>query len=371
MIRKTFLAALLIAAVSPLYAAPVNLAALQAYATKALAQCPDAKIDLQPINSPGPDGFIPFALRETSSDTSCGKQTFLLFSPATSQVIIGTILPLPMDNRTAEARIAETTSSLLKQNLTATVAAFPLPDGIRAVSITRQTPYGPFAYHGFLDASQRFLMVGSRGSLYVDPGTTLVESLGIQNAVRRGNPKSPVKIIEMSDFECPTCGRAHKEVEPLIEKNLSKVDYYRLDLPLFQNHEWALPAALGARAIQKVAPAKYWAYVNFVFANQEEIGKAGSFDKTLQNFCADNDVDWKRVEAIYRSPAESGALLDQVSRAFDVGVNSTPTYIINGQMIGYGPNGSFTNAAIRKALGLPATEAKPKPKPKARAKTRR
>ena len=89
------------------------------------------------------------------------------------------------------------------------------------------------------------------------------------------------------------------------------------------------------------------------------IGKTGpaGFDKILQNFCEDNDIAWKKVEKIYRSPQERTALLDQVSRSFDVGVNSTPTYIINGQMIGYGPSGSFTMSAIRNVLGVP----EPKP----------
>jgi protein-disulfide isomerase len=176
--------------------------------------------------------------------------------------------------------------------------------------------------------------------------------LGAENAVRRGNPKAPIKIIELSDFECPTCAKAHKQVEPLIARNLKKIDYKRLDLPLFEHHEWALPAAAGARAIQKVAPAKYWTYVNFVFENQEAIDKSGSFDKTLQNFCEDHDIDWKKVEKIYRSPADRGVILEQVSRAFDTGVNSTPTYIINGQIMGFGPSGAYTIAAIKQALGV-------------------
>jgi len=368
MMKKTVLISLIALTLTPLHAAAPNLGTLQSYAAKALAKCPDGKVTLQPINEPGPAGFIPFELTETSSDQTCGRHTILLFSPATNQVLIGSVLGLPPDNRTAEARIADTASGILKQNLTASVNAFPLPDALHAVSMTRQTQWGPFSYHGFVDASGRFLVVGSRGNLYVDPGTTLDESIGIENAVRRGNPNSKVKIIELSDFECPTCGRAHKEVEPLIEKNLSKVDYYRLDLPLFEHHEWALPAAMGARAIQRVAPAKYWSYVNFVFANQDTIGKAGSFDKTLQNFCEDNDIDWSKVEKIYRSQPERNALLEQVSRTFDVGVNSTPTYIINGQMIGYGPSGSFTMTAIRSALGLPPAAPKPAKK---EAKSRR
>jgi protein-disulfide isomerase len=351
MIRKRFLTSLVAAVALSASAAPTNLAALRGYATKALASCPDATITLEPIEQPGPAGFIPYRLTEKSSDPSCGREAFLLHSPATGQVIIGTVFALPFDNRSAEVRVAEAASALMHQELTASITRFPLPDGLHAVSITKQTRSGPFAYHGYIDASQQFLLVGSRGSLYMDPGTNLVESLGIENAVRRGNPKARVKIIEMSDFECPVCARAHKEVEPLIAKHLSKIDYYRLDLPLFENHEWALPAALGARAVARVAPAKYWAYVNFMFGNQDAIGKSRSFTEVLKNFCEDHDIDWKRVDKIYSSPAEQTTLLDQVSRAFDSGINSTPTYVVNGQILGYGPNGKFTVDAIKRALG--------------------
>jgi protein-disulfide isomerase len=189
------------------------------------------------------------------------------------------------------------------------------------------------------------------------PEQNLQSSLGMNAAVRRGNQKAKVEIIEMSDFQCPTCGRAHKQIEPLISKYLSKINYARLDLPLFEHHQWSLPAALGARAIQKVAPTKYWSYVNFIFGNQETIEKTASenpqtFDKVLQNFCEDHDIDWKAVERIYRSPTERTALLEQVSRAFDNGIVSTPTYIINGQIMGFGPDGTFTIAAIKRAIGV-------------------
>lgn len=352
MIRKTLLAASLLLFALTASAAPTSVGALRSWAAKALASCPDSTIALDPIEEPGPSGFLIYRLTEKSSDSSCGREAFLLFSPGSGQIIIGNVLALPFDNRSADVRVADTISSLMHQNMTASIGAFPLPDGLRSVSMTKQTKAGPFVYHGFLDASQQFLMVGSRGSLYIDPRSSLVQSLGIENAVRRGNPKAPVKIIELSDFECPTCGRAHKEVEPLIAKHLGKVDYYRLDLPLFENHEWALPAALGARAIARVAPSKYWAYVNFVFANQEAVGKSPSFTEVLKNFCEDHDIDWKRVEKIYSSPAEKTSLLDQVSRAYDNGINSTPTYIVNGQILGYGPSGKFTIDAIKKAIGV-------------------
>src|SRR5262249_46797663 len=262
---------------------------------------------------------VPYKLTHTSTDKSCGRETYLLYSPSSQQVFIGTVFPLEADARPATDRIAEVVVERLKTPVQVTIAPFPLPDGLRAVSMAHETPYGNFAYHGFIDQSQNWVMVGFRGTLRTDPTQTLLESINLSAAVRRGNPKAKVKIVEMSDFECPTCGRAHKKIEPIIAKNLDKVDYYRLDLPLFEHHPWAFDAALGARAIARVAPGKYWTYDNYIYENQEAIesenAKKQPFEKVLRDFCQDNDISWSAVEKIVKSPVERNALLDQVSRA--------------------------------------------------------
>ena len=76
-------------------------------------------------------------------------------------------------------------------------------------------------------------------------------------------------------------------------------------------------------------------------------------DDFVKNFATDRDLDWPAIEKFYNSPAERQALLDQVSRAFALGIASTPTYIINGETMGFGPDGEFTINGVRKALGLP------------------
>jgi hypothetical protein len=78
-------------------------------------------------------------------------------------------------------------------------------------------------------------------------------------------------------------------------KNLGKMNYVRIDLPLFEHHEWSVPAAMGARAIQRVAPTKYWQYVDYVFKNQEVIGKR-KFDEVFKEFAEDHDLDWAALQ---------------------------------------------------------------------------
>ena len=328
-----------------------NLAALREYAGKVLPRCPAGVLTVEAVPSGGPMNFNTYVVTVRSDDKYCGTQTYMVHSPRTQQVLIGSIIGIEQDGRSTADRLTTKTTELLGKKVKATVAPFPLPDGLKAVSIARDTPYGSFSYSGFVDQSETFLIIGFRGALNIDPQKTLRETLGMATGAKRGTGK--VEILELSDFQCPTCANAHSKLEPLIQKNLSKMNYVRIDLPLFEHHEWSVPAAMGARAIQRVAPAKYWQYVDYVFKNQEEIGKR-KFDDVIKEFASDNDLDWTALQKVYSSKTERQALLDQVSRAFAAGIASTPTFVVNGQIMGFGPDGAFTMDSIKNALSAAA-----------------
>src|SRR2546430_185559 len=133
--------AALIAAPS-LLAQPPSSATLIRYAEHAFPQCPAQAFKVEPITQPGPAGFDVYRVTETSSDESCGSQKYLLVSPKSQQTILGTIIRLPEDTRPVHIRVAEHASTLLKSPMSARVAPIGLPDGLKAVSITRSTPFG-------------------------------------------------------------------------------------------------------------------------------------------------------------------------------------------------------------------------------------
>lgn len=329
-------------------------AAVREYASKVLPRCPGGVLQLE-RGQAGPVGFNVYVATVRTDDKFCGTQKFVLHSPKTNQVLVGSVIPVAKDGRPVAVRLTDKTTELLGKKVKAVVAPFPLQDGIKSVNILRDTPYGSFSYAGYVDQSEEYLMVGFRGSLLVDPAVTIREALGVATAAKRGTGKA--EILELSDFQCPTCASAHAKVEPIIQKNLGKMNYVRIDLPLFEHHDWSIQAAMAARAIQRVAPAKYWQYVDYVFKNQEAIGKR-KFDQVLQEYAQDNDLDLAAIQKIYGSKTERQALLDQVSRAFAVGIASTPTFIVNGQIMGFGPEGSFTIDAIKTAVGATGTAAK-------------
>ncbi len=339
-------------------------APLKAYAEKVLPRCPDGNVVVEAQPGSSPAGFSIYTVTVRSSDQYCGTKKYMIYSKKSQQVVIGSIIQLPNDGRPVAQRIAAETGNRLGKAVTANISPFPLPDGLKSVSIVTQTPFGPFSYLGFVDSAERFLIVGFRGSLTNDPAKVLKEALGAAAGARRGNASSKVEILELSDFQCPTCANAHAKVEPFIEKNLSKLNYVRLDLPLFEHHNWAVQAAMGARALQRVAPNKYWAYVDYVFKNQDQIGARNNFDAVLKEWMEDHDVDWNAINAIYTNKNERSMLLEQVSRAFSVGIASTPTFIVNGQIMGFGPEGQFTMDAIKNAVNNAPAPAKKSTKSK-------
>jgi protein-disulfide isomerase len=335
-------------------------ATLKNYVARVLPRCPGGVLTMEAMRTQAsPANFTPYLATLRSSDQYCGSQKYVLYSPKSQQVLVGTVIPLPNDKRPTPVRVTEEATRLIGKQVTATVAPFPLPDGLKAVSITRPTQWGPFGYNGYVDATEQFLIVGFRGLLNADPTRALRDAINVAGGARRGNAAAKVEIIEISDFQCPTCARAHEKLEPLLQKNINKINYVRIDLPLFEHHEWSIAAALGARALQKVAPNKYWAYVDYIFKNQEQIGKR-KIDDVVREWMQDNDVDWAAVQKTYNSKAERQAILDQVSRAFAVGIVATPTFMVNGQILGFGPDGSFTFDAINNALGV-APAKKPAP----------
>ena len=204
---KTLLALFAAVIAAPFLAAqPLNQATLARYVEHAFPQCPASAIKIEPITQTGPAGFDTFKVSQKSSDEYCAAQKYLLVSPKSQQTILGTIIRLPEDTRPIQIRVAEHASNILKANMTARVAPIALPDGLKAVTISRETPFGQFGYDGYVDASEVFLLVGMRGSLTglialiaLPPLIVLVAltaTAGVTSGLSRSSTEKPMPVYQ-------------------------------------------------------------------------------------------------------------------------------------------------------------------------------
>lgn len=312
---------------------------------RAVDDCPGSKVTVEKTTPLAINGWTTWRATQTSSDSRCGRATYVLTQGR--NVFSGDAFQLPAQG-TVETRLAEFAKQRLKRDVKVEVGKAAAP-ALRPVRLVATTAQGPLAYSGYIDQAGKYFLVGRTGTLDGDPGRALLDSIGAANGARRGNAMARIQIVELSDFQCPTCARAHELLEPIITKNLDRISYTRLDLPLFHGHDWVMDAALTARAVQQLKPAAYWEFVDLIFKNQSAINKS-NVNAMLQGFANDLDLDWAAVSAAAKKPENRQALLAQTGRVFDAGIYGTPTFIINGKIVFYGNDADYLRSRIQSML---------------------
>ncbi len=164
----------------------------------------------------------------------------------------------------------------------------------------------------------------------------------LRAARTRGRPDAPVTVYEMSDFQCPWCGRFARETMPDIEREYiatGKVRFIFVNFPL-PMHPNAGPAAeLAMCAAQQ---DRFWQVHDLLFRHQErwaDLREPGTFFMSLADSAGADRGAMARC-------VRTGAMRDLVRRdaegAARTGARSTPTfYIEGGLMSGAQPIGVF------------------------------
>lgn len=151
---------------------------------------------------------------------------------------------------------------------------------------------------------------------------------------RRGPAAAPVTIVEFSDYQCPYCKRAQSVLKELLDSYGGRVSLVFKDLPLIRLHPQAALAAEAARCAGD--QGKYWEYHDALFeAPQLQRESFSEIAKSL----AVNPVDFQHCLDTRKYQA---AVQRDMQEAAGLGIQSTPTFLINGILLsGAQPAESF------------------------------
>jgi protein-disulfide isomerase len=188
-------------------------------------------------------------------------------------------------------------------------------------------------------------------------------------AFSMGDPNAPVQIVEYTDYQCPFCQQHAVETMPRMITEMvenGRVHYVLKDLPLDQIHPNARPAAKAARcageqeAHQEMHDALFAEQARWVNATGDEVGAV------FADMAGDLGLDPETFTACFESDRLDAAIQANVDEALAFGVNSTPSFFINGyllsgaqpyevfeQVVAWGENGELETqieASIRASL---------------------
>lgn len=146
-----------------------------------------------------------------------------------------------------------------------------------------------------------------------------------------GDPKAPVVFIEYSSMSCPHCAEFHRETLPKI-----KSTYIETGKVLYVFREFPLePRAVAASMIARcVDPSRFFAFVDLLYGDQAGWARAADPLKELQTRAQLAGLSEEDVKTCL---ANKELLTSIQKRADDgqkeFGIDSTPTFIINGKKI--------------------------------------
>lgn len=193
----------------------------------------------------------------------------------------------------------------------------------------------------------KYLVAGELLDSTVNPLKEVMDKISLKNVPMKGNAGAKVAVIEYSDFQCPFCKKGSEILPKLLEeyKGKIKVAYKQYPLP---SHNWARPASIASLCAYEQGNDHFWKFHDLLFQNQHEIN-ADNANAKFAEFAKKLGLNEKKFEACLTSPETEKRLNEEIQEAQSLGVNSTPTFVVNGQIV-RGASYEGIKAAIDSAL---------------------
>ncbi|MEW6268592.1 MAG: vitamin K epoxide reductase family protein [Thermodesulfobacteriota bacterium] len=144
-----------------------------------------------------------------------------------------------------------------------------------------------------------------------------------------------VTLVEFSDFQCPACARAFVDLGPVLARAEGQVALVHRNFPLSsecnpqvksEGHENACEAAAAYECAATQGKAEE--YARMLFDNQSALDRP-----SLVGYAARLGLDQGEFERCLGSPAAAAKVAADIAVGAAAGVESTPTFFINGRRV--------------------------------------
>lgn len=186
-------------------------------------------------------------------------------------------------------------------------------------------------------------VVGAAGMvalLLIYPSLTPIGEVATPPAVERaladgrslGDPQAPVVIEVYEDFQCSACAVFAEQLEPRLVTAFVETGQARL---VFRHFAFLGPESLRAAEASWCAEEqeRFWDYHDILFANQAAENRGAFADRRLLAYAETLGLDTAAFETCFSERRYRDAVMAERDTGVQLGVNSTPTIVVNGQIV--------------------------------------
>lgn len=151
-----------------------------------------------------------------------------------------------------------------------------------------------------------------------------------------GSPSAKATLVEYADFQCPACKAYYPVVKQLQSLYGDKLHFVYRFFPLKTIHRNGVNSAKAAYAAS--LQSRFWDMHDKLFETQEKWAELADPEATFIGYAKDLSLNTDTFKKDY----EASTTLDFVNKSYDtdtsMGLNSTPTFFLNGKQMD-NPNG--------------------------------
>jgi len=147
----------------------------------------------------------------------------------------------------------------------------------------------------------------------------------------KGNPKAPVVVYEMADFQCPACREFALTTLPTLDRDFvqsGKVRWVFVNFPLTSIHKNAVAAAQVAMCAAR--QNRFWPVHDLLYRHQPEWAPLDNPDSALLKLADSAGVKHDSLAACVSSHATVEAIQQDAQGSVRAGANATPSFYVEG-----------------------------------------
>jgi protein-disulfide isomerase len=144
----------------------------------------------------------------------------------------------------------------------------------------------------------------------------------------KGKKEAKVTLVEFSDLQCPACRAVQPLLEEILTKNGENIYLVYRHFPLRSIH---LNAALAARATEAASKqGKFWEMHNQLFISQADWSEEKDPTAKFLEYAKNLELNVGQFASDLKDSALDARISADERDGNVVGVNSTPTFFVNG-----------------------------------------
>lgn len=165
----------------------------------------------------------------------------------------------------------------------------------------------------------------------------------------KGNPDAPVTVIKYSDYQCPSCAFYFNNLGKIIQRDYidqGKIQFVYHEFPL-DSHQHAVSAGEAARCAGD--QNQYWAMHDLLLQNQDTWAQLRTITNVFSGYAGQIGLNRGEFDACLSDGTHRAEVEAAGQSSIARGVNATPTFEVNGQLVNASELPSAIEAALRAA----------------------